>query len=777
MSTRQIPDHARGYEDWPAAVGRTTDESGRAWPRERRAKDGAPNVIVVLMDDMGFSDIGPFGSEVDTPTLDSLAATGVRLTNYHTTPVCSPARAALLTGLNPHRAGYASVANSDPGYPNLRLELGEDVQTLPEVLRHHGYATFGLGKWHLVRDANLNAAGDKSCWPLQRGFDHYYGTLEGCNSFFHPNQIIRDNTVVEFDETPEDYYLTDDYTDQAIKMIGSLRSDDSRKPFFMYFAHTAMHGPLGAKPADLAKYRGRYEAGWDALREQRHARQIELGIFPEGTTLPPRNPEPGLDVPAWDSLSREEQERYARYMEVYAAMVDSVDQSLGRILSTLDRYGERENTIVIFTSDNGGTAEGGLEGTRSYFSRFAHVAGLPDDWQPDVARDLDSIGGPRAMVHYPRGWGMVSNTPFRLYKGQTFAGGIRVPFLLSWPAGLARDKGNAGVRTQYQYVTDVLPTVLELIGVEHPYSRHNRPTKDVDGFSFAPVAREDAPSTHPSQYSEFMGQRAYYADGWKLVTLHRPGSEYSDSEWQLYHVETDPTESRNVASENPAKVAELAAAWEHAAWHNTVFPMTGSGGFGDGGVRRPAEAELRRPVTLYPGSPRLERYRSHQLIAYRAFEVHIEVHHEADDQGVLVAHGDQGGGYSVYVENGLLQVAWNAYGDLQVLDAGVLAPGDHVITLSVIPLPRFRGDLRVRVDGVEVASLAEVWLMVGMAPFSGITVGANRGGPVHWDLYLAHGSFPYSGGLRSVRYEPGERADYDPALTDELEWEAAAFFD
>ncbi len=724
----------------------------------------------VLMDDMGYSDIAPFGSEIDTPTLRALAAEGLTFTNYHTTPVCSPARAALLTGLNPHRAGYGSVANSDPGYPNLRLEIDEDVNTLPEVLRHHGYATFAVGKWHLTRDALINEGASKHTWPIQRGFDHYYGSLEGLNSFFHPNLLVRDNTPVEFEETPESYYLTDDYTDQAIKMIKALRAADSRKPFFLYFAHTAMHGPLGAKPEDIAKYRGRYDEGWDVLRERRLRRQIELGLFPEDTRLPPRNWESGLDVPAWDALSAEQQRLYARYMEVYAAMVDSVDQSLGRILDTLAALGERENTIVVFTSDNGGTAEGGAEGTRSYFSRFVHLPNIPEDWEPDVNRDPELIGGPRTMVHYPRGWGMASNTPFRLYKGQTFAGGIRVPFLLSWPAGLSR-KGQ--VRHQYQYVTDLLPTLLDLIGVEHPHLRHNLPTKEIDGHSFAPVARDDAPSTHPEQYSEFGGNLGYYKDGWKLIALHRPGTPFDQQQWQLYEIAADPTELEDLADKLPDKVEELAAAWERAAWENTVFPL----GAGMDLVRRPDEDELARAVTLLPGTPRLERHRSQSLINFREFTVLVDVHVTQGDQGVLVAHGDQGGGYLLYVEDGHLRAAYNCYGELHELDGGPLAPGDHLVGLVSTPRDGFRCDFRILHNGQEVARLDDLWLLVGMAPFSGIDIGANRGGPVHWSIYERHGSFRYTGELRSVRYLPGPRAPYDPATIAALERDAAEYFD
>jgi arylsulfatase len=774
MATGDIPEHARGYENFPGHIAKQQGDSTRAWPREKRAKEGAPNIVLVLLDDMGYSDIGPFGGEIPTPNLDRLAATGVRMTNYHTTPVCSPARAAMLTGLNPHRAGFASVANSDPGFPNLRLEIDPDVLTLPEILRGAGYATYAVGKWHLTRDAIMNDAASRDTWPLQRGFDQYYGTLEGCNSFFHPNRIIRDNTPLDEDEMPEGYYVTDDYTTQALKMIKGLRANDSRKPFFLYFAHTAMHGPLAAKADALARNRGKYAEGWDVIRAERHRRQLAEGLFPAGTPLPSRDAAPGFEVPAWDDLDAETRELYERYMEVYASMVESVDESLGRITDTLEQLGELDNTIIVFTSDNGGTAEGGPEGTRSYFSRFVHLPGLPQNWNPDVERDLDEVGGPQSMIHYPRGWGLVSNTPFRFFKGQTFAGGVRVPFLLSWPAGMPRGDDDSGVRTQYQYVTDVLPTLLDLAGVESPGVRQNLPAKAIDGVPFTRVIRDDAPSTRYSQYAEFGGNRGYYRDGWKIITNHRAGTPIDDGEWELYDVTADPTETVDLAAEHPELLAELAAEWEAAAWANTVFPIQEGA---HGTVRRPAEREFEKPVRLLAGTPKLERYRSAQLVTLRSFEIEVDVDHGAAHEGVLVAHGDQGGGYSLYVEGGRLQFAYNEYGALREADAGLLTDGEHRILASFHWLPDFRWRIELEVDGREVAQLAEVTMLVGMAPFSGIDVGVNRGGPVSWPLYERRGSFRYSGGLRSVTYTPGEHADYDPAMLLERERDVAAFYD
>ncbi|GGS77160.1 arylsulfatase [Planobispora rosea] len=739
-------------------VGRTVADSTPWWPEPARAPEGAPNIVVVLLDDMGFADVGPFGSEIETPTLDRLAASGLRFTNYHTTPLCSPSRASLLTGLNHHRAGYAFVANADPGFPGHTFEIAEDVPTLPEVLREAGYATFAVGKWHLTKDATMNDGAPRSSWPTQRGFDRFYGILEGLTSLHHPHRLIRDNSPVETDAYPEGYYLTDDLTDQAIGMIKSLRAHDARKPYFLYLAHPAVHGPLQAKSSDIAKYRGKYAEGWDALREERFARQLGTGLFPEGTVLPPRDSEQFQDVPAWDPLPEEERELFARYQEVYAAMVDNVDQNLGRLLTVIEQYGELDDTIVIFTSDNGGTGEGGVRGTRSYFKQFVNRAKLPADWTPDVPRNPELIGGPQTMVHYPRGWGMASNTPFRLYKGTTHAGGVRVPFVLSWPGGPVEP----GLRDRYQYVTDVLPTLLELAGVTRPDTWRGGEAASLDGSSFADaLADPAAPSTHPEQYAEMTGNRAFYRDGWKLVTLHRPGRPYDEDPWELYDLRTDPTEARDLAAERPELVAELAAAWERAAWDNQVFPFDDGTGY-LWTARPPAEDAFREPVVLLPGTPTLERYRAAQLIAFRDFRVEVRLTHGRGDQGVLLAHGDQGGGYALFIEDGRLRFAYNEYGVLWETAGAVVRPGTRVVSLTAKALPGYRWDFTVEQDGARTARLESVQMLIGLAPMEGIDIGVDRRSPVSWALYERHGAFPYSGDLISVTYRPGEPADYDP---------------
>jgi arylsulfatase len=725
-----------------AKVARTVSASEPWWPSPVRPPQGSPNIVVVLLDDMGYSDVGPFGSEIPTPNLDRLAERGVRLANYHTTPLCSPARAAIQTGLNPHKAGYASVANFDPGFPGWTMEISPDVRTLPEVLRANGYATFAVGKWHLTRDAVMHDAAPRGSWPLQRGFDRFYGILEGLTNLHHPHRLVQDNSPVEIDEYPPGYYFTDDITDRAISWVQSLRAHDAAKPFFLYVAHGAVHGPLHAKPDDIARHRGNYDAGWDAVREARFARQVELGIFPPGTRLPVRNREAGHDVGPWDELSAEDRALFARYMEVYAAMVDNVDQNLGRLLTVLERTGDLANTIVVFTSDNGGTEEGGERGSRSYFKQFGG-ARPPGGWDLDVPRDPKLIGGPQTLVHYPRGWGMASNTPFRLYKAQTHAGGVRVPFVVSWPAGL----DERGIRQQYQYVTDLLPTLLDLAGVDDPGTR--------DGRSFASVLDDDAPSTHLEQYSECFGNRSFYRGGWKLVAL-------GAGEWELYDVGTDPTEVDDLAATRPDKVQELADAWEQAAWENQVFPL-------DDGTgllqlrRRPDEASFAEPVTILPGTPTLERYRSQKLVAFRSFEIEITVVHELGDTGVLVAHGDQGGGYSLFVEgDGHLRFAYNQYGELREIDAGRLEAGEHHLVVSANAGPELAWDWELLAGGAVVGKLPGTEMLVGLAPFQGIDVGIDRRSPVVWRYHERHGAFRYAGAIRSVTYRPGDPAAYHP---------------
>lgn len=739
------------YEGFQGRVGRTVAGSEPWWPPRAEPPEGAPNVLVILVDDLGYSDLGCYGGDIATPNLDALAERGVRFTDFHVTPMCSPTWAALLTGLNSQRAGVGHVAHSDPGFPGYAMELTEHASTMAEIYRGAGWATFMAGKWHLAKDSDTNAAGDQRSWPCQRGFERFYGILDGFTNLHQPHRLVEDNHLVAVDAYPEGYYLTDDLTDRCLSWWKELRASHPRKPWFTYLAHPAVHAPLHAKPADIERYRGRYDAGWDAVRTQRFARQQELGIVAEGVECAPRNHEEGDEVRPWDELSDDERRLFARHMEVYAGMVDAVDQSIGRLLAGLAELGELENTIVVFTSDNGASREGEEAGTSGY---YVHLLG-----QPDVAADLpriDRLGGPETMPHYPRGWAMASNTPFRLYKINTHAGGHTVPLIVSWPERLA---ARGELRRQYAHVVDVLPTLLDLTGVPTPTERHGQRTIPMAGRSFAPTLDDpDHPSTRTEQVYEMVGHRGYYRDGWEVVTRHVPLTPFADTEWELYDLRSDPTELRDLAAEHPDRVAELAAAWEAAAHAEQIYPLD-EGSNLKFVQRPPRSAVYREPITILGGTPTLERWRSMELINMCSFTVTATVEVAEGDRGWLVAHGDQGGGYGLYLDAGGLWWLHNdGKGVVRRLSGGAVPAGVCELAAVVTAPGGFLWDVALTVDGEERAADTGYRMLFPMSPFEGIDVGIDRRSPVSWEIYEADGPFPFTGTLHSVRYEPGEPA-------------------
>lgn len=743
------------YAGFDGVVRRTMAGSDPAWP-QRPDATGSPNVIVMLVDDVGFADLACFGGEIHTPNLDRLAAEGVRFTNFHVNPMCSPTRASLLTGVNAHATGIGHVAQDDPGFPGYRGELAENVVTAAETFRAAGYATLMVGKWHLCRDADVSAFGPNHSWPLQRGFDRFYGILDAFTNLHQPHRLVEDNHQVEIDRYPDGYYLTDELTTKALAMIKERKAARPGQPFFCYVAHPAAHAPLVAMPDDIARYDEVYRVGWDEIRRRRHERQLELGIVPPGTPLPPPNTEPGAEVVAWDSLGATEQAVFARYMAVYAAMIDRVDQNLGRLRAELETMGEWENTIVVFLSDNGASREGASTGTTNYYGHLAVQSGGAED--PDISLDaarLDDIGSPRVMSHYPRGWAMASNTPFRLYKCHTHAGGHQVPCIWSWPAGLAGQGG--GVRTQYGHCVDVLPTVLELAGVRPLTERHGEPAKAMNGASLAGVLRDARHhEVRTEQYYELAGNRGLYRDGWEVVTNHRKNTRIDDTEWELYDLRADPVELDDRAAARPELVAELSRRFDEVAHENQVFPLD-EGSSWRWVVRPPHDAAFGEPVTLWPGTPTLERWRSSRLIWQRSCVVRISTGWTEGDRGMLLAHGDQGGGYAVYVDDGRLWAVHNdGHGRLTTVDGGPLAAGEHEVELRIDAQARWRWNLVLALDGAEVGAAPDLPMLFPMAPFEGIDVGIDRRSPVSWPIYEREGPFPYTGALHWVRYEPGE---------------------
>jgi arylsulfatase A-like enzyme len=747
-------------------IGTTMAGSEPRWPQRPRAPRGAPNVVVVLVDDVGFADLGCQGSEIPTPNLDRLATEGAQFTNFHSAPMCSPTRAALLTGLTPHRAGVGHVAQDDPGFPGYRAEIADDVPTMAEALRDAGWATFCVGKWHLCRDADTSSAGPMHSWPCQRGFERFYGILDAFTNLHHPHQLVADNTHLDIDTYPDGYHLTDDLTATAISMVRQRHAARPDQPFFLYLAHPAAHAPLHARAEDIATFAGVYERGWDEVRARRHARQIELGVIPQGTVLPPRNSEAGDEVVAWDELDDDARRLFAAYMATYAAMVTHLDRSVGELREALEELGVWDDTILVFLSDNGASREGEAHGTTNYYNHLAaQVAATEDATASDLER-IELIGGPRTMPHYPRGWAMASNTPFRLYKRNTHAGGHQVPCIIHVGDAVATGAGidtPAGLRPQYAHCVDLWPTIAALAGVTLPTERGGRPAPSVDGVSLTPVlTAPDHPEVRTEQLYELAGHRGLYREGWEVVTRRGGPGRFHDGEWELYHLADDPTETTDLAGDQPDRVRELSVRWDALARAGQVYPLD-EGSQWRWIVRRPDDTVHDQPLVLVPGTPSLDHWRSSRLLWHRTCDVAIHLEHRPGDAGVLVAHGDQGGGYLVWVADGRLYAAHNdGGGHLVELDGGTLPEGGVTVNLRIEAPGGWRTNLALGVNGDERARVDDLPMLFPLAPFEGISVGRDPRSPVHWDLHQRHGSFHFTGRIVRVTYTPTERAPDHP---------------
>ena len=560
------------------------------------------------------------------------------------------------------------------------------------------------------------------------------------------------------DEYPEGYYLTDDLTDRACRMIREVKTTDPDKPLFLYYAHGAVHAPLHAKADDIARHRGRYDQGWDRLREERLARQKQLGVVPPEAQLPPRNTEPNEDVAPWDSYPEDDRRVMARYMEVYAAMVETIDHSVARIRAELEALGQLDNTIFVFTSDNGASREGRAQGSTSYFTHSGTGA-RPSPAVGDhelAALEADAIGGPTTWPHYPRGWAMACNTPFRLYKITAHRGGHSVPLVVSWPARTTVVGGE--LRHQYTHVTDLVPTLAELVGLDIPAERHGQPSDAPDGVSFAPTLVEaDAPSHHTEQYLECIGHRGIYRDGWSAAVFHEHLTPFSADRWELFNLADDFNERIDLADAEPEKLAELVQAWERAAWRNRVFPLDEASGLFRT-LKPPEHERLTRTLRILPGSPTVERLRSARIIVGGNFAIAVDLDHHPGDQGVLVAHGSQATGYVLYIEDDALWFVVNTAGRyLATEPLSLPGPCRNIVVDVAAPGGRI-WNVTVSADGRTGPTLSDVPQMIGFLPWQGIDVGIDRRSPVSWTLHQRHGTFPYSGTLHHVTYTPGPPA-------------------
>lgn len=544
-------------ERFAGTIGRTAAESKPARLEVRAAKVDSPNIVYILLDDTGFADLHCYGSEIATPHMDALAAGGLLYNNFHTKAICSPTRAALLTGRNSHAVGMKELAGADQGYPHSRGRVTPAAATVAQILGANGYSTYGVGKWHLVPAADMKGGGARMHWPLQKGFDRWYGFLSGWTDQYRPELFVDNHTIARPERAG--YHFSVDIVDQALQMMAEHGAAEAAKPFFLYVAFGATHAPIQVPRSYIEKYASTYQKGWDAIRRERHARQLSLAVIPAGTKLAERNP----GDPAWTDLSAEERAVNARFMAAYAGFLEHTDEQVGRVVEFLKARGLFENTAIFLMSDNGGAPEAGTKGG------FLRPYGDPTPTAEMFAR-LDEMGSPTTQPLYPRPWASVSNTPFPFYKLWPHAGGVQTPLLVSWP----KEVKKTGIRRQFVDVIDITPTVLDLAGVAAPAVFSGVCQMPMQGKSIrATFADPESPDPRDRQYYELWGSRGIWHKGWKAVGIHTPGTSFENDRWALYHVAVDFAETSDMAAEHPEKLEELKRLWWEEAGRNGALPL------------------------------------------------------------------------------------------------------------------------------------------------------------------------------------------------------------
>jgi arylsulfatase A-like enzyme len=729
--------------EFQGVIGRSFEDSTPWWPDEPRPPAGAPNIVLVVLDDVGFAQLGCFGSDIDTPALDRVAADGLRYSNFHTTALCSPTRACLLTGRNHHSNGMGRITDLAMGFPGYDARIPPSNSMLPKMLVPHGYAAYAVGKWHLTPEEEWHAGAPRERWPLSRGFQRWYGFFGGETHQFAPELVYDSHHIDPPRSMADGYHLTEDLADRALEFVHDLRATDAAKPFFLYFATGACHSPHQSPQEWRDRYRGNFDAGWDAWREATLARQVEAGVLEPATELSPR---PDW-VPAWDSLSADTRRVYARYMEAFAAFLSHADHQIGRMLDGLRATGDLDNTLLLVCSDNGASSEGGPVGSLNDGRAWNVVPRTVDE---ALAR-IDEIGGPRIHNNYPWGWTVAGNTPFRRWKREVHEGGVADPLLVSWPARIA---ARGEMRRQFVHVIDVLPTVLEAIGIEPPAVVDGVEQRPIEGTSFAyTFDAPEASERHQTQYFEMLGCRALYDRGWKAVTYHDIqfcDHTFDEDHWELYDLRSDPSECHDLSGTQREKLMELIDKWWQEADKYQVLPLDNRA-FSEFVIERPAGIADQDHYTYWPDGgmvPEMSavnvRNRSHEITA--AVEIPA-----GGAEGVLLAMGSVLGGFTFFVQDGELRYVHNlcGYEQHRITAPISLAPGEHTLTFRFTKTAEHAGTGTLLVDG-EVVGEGELPKFTPMR-FS-ITCGGLRcgrdGGAAVADDYT--GPFPFTGTIHQV---------------------------
>ncbi|MCY3603533.1 MAG: arylsulfatase [Chloroflexi bacterium] len=727
-------------------IGRYTSESTPWWPEPPKPAPGSPNVVFIMLDDVGFGHLGCYGSSIDTPSMDRLAANGIRYRNFHTTTICSPSRACLLTGRNHHSVGMRTISNYDTGFPSARGAISPSAATIAQMLQQTGYNTAAFGKWHLAPMADGSAVGPFTGWPLQKGFERYYGFLDALTDQFAP-ELILDNRHIPSPSDP-DYHLSEAIVDEAIEFVRDQTSL-STTPFFLYVAFGACHSPHQAPPEYLDKYRGKFDEGWDATREAWFQRQLELGIVPEGTQLAPRN----NGVPAWDDLSEDEQRVRARLQEAFAAMLDHMDHQIGRLADYLEEVDELDNTLFVVVSDNGASQEGGPLGVVNE-GRFYNQVPASEEYNQ---ANIDEIGGPRSHTNYPWGWAQVGNTPLKRYKQNTHGGGIRDPLIIHWPD---RIKDAGAIRPQFHHISDIVPTVLEVLGVEAPEMYQGVPQLPIHGTSMLYTFDSgDEPTRKRNQHFEMFGHRGIWHDGWKAVTFHAPGGSFEDDQWELYHLDEDFSECNDLAESEPEKLKEMIEHWWIEAAKYDVLPLE-DGLRGARGTPPKKGSPQDRTSFVYRQGMAHTPTNAAADVRNRDYTITVELTRETEaDEGVLIAHGGITGGYSLFIKDNRLVHEYSYVGERYRIVSDTDVPiGGSVVTFEFTKTNELAGTAILTMNGRQVGSGDLPATLGGMFAIEGLDVGQDLYTPVSEDYEVP---FAFSGAIAEVRIELGSNQVLD----------------
>jgi arylsulfatase A-like enzyme len=731
-------------------IGRTYKESQSFWPEPVTAPEGSPNIVFIILDDVGFSQLGCYGSQIETPNMDRLAGNGLLFNNFHTTALCSPTRACLLTGRNHHSVGTGIITNLATGYPGYNGRMPREAATIAQVLKENGYNTFATGKWHNTPDEELTAAGPYDRWPLGMGFERFYGFLAGETNQWFP-ELVCDNHRIETPDHPG-YHLSEDIVDKSTEFILDQKQAKPGKPFFLWMAFGAGHAPHHAPREFIEKYQGKFDQGWDKVREEVLVRQKALGVVPQNTDLAPNNPR----VKPWDNLSDDERKLFARMQEVYAGFLDHTDCQIGRFVDFLEKIGELDNTLIMLISDNGASREGGPYGTVNEIRFFNAVK---ESLQANLEM-LDELGGPLTYNHYPRGWAQAGNSPLKRFKQNTHGGGIRDPLIIHWPKGI-QSKGQ--IRRQYHHVIDLVPTVYDLIGIHPPHEVNGFPQRPLEGISLAYSFNDgDEPSRKEVQYFEMFGHRGLWHKGWKAVTYHDLSSDgnFDNDRWELYHTDEDFSECHDLAEQYPEKLAEMIDLWWREAEKYQVLPLddrTNERFY----IDKPPRDKDRKVYAYYPGTSRMPgsaappiRNRSHTI------QVRVDIPEEGAE-GVLIAHGGRFAGYALYIKDNRLVYDHNYLGieHYMVSSDRDVPAGPSVLEYRFEKTGEHQGIGRLFINGEKVGeTIIPRTIPVSYGP-EGLDIGRDSLTPVSEDYTSP---FKFTGVLEKVEVTVNGQPHLDP---------------